>query len=319
MDYICYCPPAGLQDALANLPATLDETYTRTLREIKEAKWKYAHRILQFVAVASRPLRVKELAELFAFDFEVGSIPKFDEDCRPEDPADEVLSACSTLLSIVDDECDLGHIIQFSHFSVKEFLTSTRLAEVTDTISRRYHISMTPAHTLAAQSCLGILLHLNKDVITHDSLEDFPLAEYAAEHWVDHAQFEDVSRNVEDGIKQLFDPSRPHLAVCVWICDPAVPRWVRGERREVVSAISARRVDVKNSLTEKCENYMTFPKRCPPSTMESKVVHADSTASAGSSRRQSSSNFGIDPALKSNANNSPSSLTRSGREATATN
>jgi ankyrin repeat protein len=202
------------------------------LREIKEAKWKYAHRILQFVAVASRPLHVKEVAELFAFDFETGSIPEFDEDCRPEDPADEVLSACSTLPSIVDGGSLLGDITQFSHFSVKEFLTSTRLAEVTDTIPRRYHISMTPAHTLAAQSCLSILLHLNKDVITCNSLKDFPLAEYAAERWVDHARFEDVSRYVEDGIKQLFDPSKPHLAVCVWICDPDVSTWEQEERGE---------------------------------------------------------------------------------------
>src|SRR5258707_11219794 len=204
----------------------------RTLREIKEAKWKYAHRILQFVAVASRPLRVEEVAELFAFDFEAGSIPEFDEDCRPEDPADEVLSACSSLLSIVDGEYDLGDVIQFSHFSVKEFLTSTRLAEETDTIPRRYHISMTPAHTLAARSCLGILLHLNKDVITRDSLKDFPLAEYAAECWASHALFEDVSHNVEDGIKQLFDRSKPHLTVCVWIYDPAHPTWYWREREE---------------------------------------------------------------------------------------
>ena len=232
MDYICYCPPAGLRDALANLPATLDETYTRTLREIKEAKWKYAHRILRFVAVASRPLRVKEVAELFAFDFKAGLIPRFREDWRLKDPADAVLSACSTLLSVVDGGYGWGNVIQFSHFSVKEFLTSTRLAKVTDTIPCRYHISMTPAHTLAAQCCLGILLHLNKDVITHDSLEDFPLAEYAAEHWVDHAQFEDVSRNVEDGIKQLFDPSKPHLEACVWIYDPGVPRWRQEERGE---------------------------------------------------------------------------------------
>jgi hypothetical protein len=72
-------------------------------------------------------------------------------------------------------------------------------------------------------SCLGILPHLDKD-----SLKDFPLAEYAAEHWVDHARFEDVSQNVEDGMKQLFDPSKPlkpHLAVCVWIYDSAVPTW----------------------------------------------------------------------------------------------
>src|SRR5258707_4405954 len=122
------------------------------------------------------------------------------------------------------------NVIQFSHFSVQEFLTLCHLAKVTDSIPCRFHISMRPAHTLVAQSCLGILLHLNKDVITRDSLKHLPLAKYAAEHWVDHARFEDVSRYVEDGIKQLFDPSKPHLAVCVWIYDPAVPRWDRKKR-----------------------------------------------------------------------------------------
>ena len=219
--HICDCTPAGIQQALAELPETLDETYERTLRWINKANWKLAHRMFQFVSVASRPLRVKELADLLAFDFEAGSIPKFHEDWRLENPVDAVLSTCSTLLAIVNDEG--SPIIQFSHFSVKEFLTSTRLAEAPDNISRRYHVSMTPAHTLVAQACLGILLHLDKDV-TRDSVEDFPLAEYAAEHWLDHVRFEDVSGHVEDGMKHLFDPSKPHLAICVWIYDP-ISKW----------------------------------------------------------------------------------------------
>jgi len=232
VEHICGRHPADLEGALAELPKTLDETYERTLRGIQEADWAFAHRVFQFVAVASRPLRVKELAELFGFNFKAGSIPKFHEAWRREDPANTVLSTCTTLLSIVDGGYDLGNVIQFSHFSVEEFLTSTRLAEITDIIPRRYHISITLAHTLAAQSCLGILLHLDKDAITRDSLKDFPLAEYAAEHWVDHARFEDVSRTVEDGIKQLFDPIKPHLMNCVWICDPAIPTWGRGIREE---------------------------------------------------------------------------------------
>jgi hypothetical protein len=220
--HICDCFPAGIRQALAELPETLDETYERTLQGINKAKWEIAHRMFQFVSVASRPLHVKELADLLAFDFKAGSIPKFHKDWRVEDPADAVLSTCSTLLTIVNDR--ESPVIQFSHFSVKEFLTSTRLAEATDVISCRYHVSMTHAHTVVAQACLGILLHLDKDV-TSDSLKDFPLAEYAAEHWVDHSRFEDVSRNVEDGMRQLFDPSKPHLAICVWIYDPAIPAW----------------------------------------------------------------------------------------------
>jgi ankyrin repeat protein len=227
--HICDCIPARIRQALDELPETLDETYERTLRGINKANWAFAHRMFQFVSVASRPLQVKELADLLAFDFEAGSIPKFYDDWRLEDPVDAVLSTCSTLLIIVNNQG--SPVIQFSHFSVKEFLTSTRLAKSIDIISRRYHISMTPAHTLVAQACLGILLHLDQDV-TSDSLEIFPLTKYAAEHWVDHARFEDVSRNVEDGMKQLFDPGKPHLATCVWIYDPSVLPWKRRTRNE---------------------------------------------------------------------------------------
>ena len=128
-DYICGCIPARIQYALAELPKTLDETYQRTLREINEAHWEFAHRLFQFVAVASRPLRVRELAELFAFDFKAGQIPKFHEDWRLVDPVDAVLSTCSSLLAIVDHHREhFGYVkvkvIQFSHLSVKEFLTS---------------------------------------------------------------------------------------------------------------------------------------------------------------------------------------------------
>jgi hypothetical protein len=69
--------PSTYPHALAELPETLDETYERTLRGINKANWEFAHRMFQFVSVASRPLHVKELADLLAFDFEAGSIPKF--------------------------------------------------------------------------------------------------------------------------------------------------------------------------------------------------------------------------------------------------
>ena len=80
---------------------------------------------------------------------------------------------------------------------------SARLAENYDTISRRYHISPTPAHTLIVQACLGTLLHLDQNV-TRDIVKAFPLAEYAARHWFEHARSE-VSHDVGEGMKQLFD------------------------------------------------------------------------------------------------------------------
>ena len=85
------------------------------------------------IAVASRPLRAEELADFLAFDFSAGLIPKFREDWRLEDPVEAVLSTCSTLLSRID--VNGSQVIQFSHFSVKEFLTSLRFAEKSNTIS----------------------------------------------------------------------------------------------------------------------------------------------------------------------------------------
>ncbi len=204
------------------MPETLDGTYERTLREINDTNWEFAQRLLQCVSVVSRPLSVEELAEFLAFDFKAGQIPKFREDWRLEDPVEAVLSTCSTLLSLVNVED--SQIIQFSHFSVKEFLTSTRFAEKSDIISRRYHVSMTPAHTLVAKACLGILLHLDEEV-TRDSLAKFPLAQYAAEHWFVHARSEGVSENADEGMKRLFDKRKPHFAIWLWIHDPAERIW----------------------------------------------------------------------------------------------
>jgi hypothetical protein len=68
----------------------------------------------------------------------------------------------------------------------------------------------------------GILLHLDENV-TSDSLREFPLVEYAAQNLVDHVRIEGVWQNVEDGMKHLFDPNKPHLTTWVWIYDPAAP------------------------------------------------------------------------------------------------
>ena len=225
LEYLADCLPVDIERALDELPATLDDTYERTLREIKDKKSEHARRLLLCVAVACRPLQVKELADILTFDFE-GPIPVFREECRLNNPMEAVLSTCSTLLSVVQDRG--SQVVQFAHFSVKEFLTSTRFSEKGDTISRRYHISMTPAHTAVTQACLGMLLHLDQNITRH-SLTRFPLAEYAAEHWLEHARFEGVSPNVEEGMKQLFDRTKAHLSIWLWMYDPTVAYWQRRE------------------------------------------------------------------------------------------
>jgi len=198
----------------------MDATYDRMLEEIGEQNWEFAHRLFQCVAAASRPLRVEELAEFLAFDFDSESTPILREDWREEDPENAVRSTCSSLLTIVS--VNGSAVLQFAHFSVKEYLTSRRLAVAKDTISR-FYVSMTPAHTIIAQACLSVLLHIDSN-IADDGLGRSPLLPYAAEHWVGHARFEGVSPSIQDALERLFDPKSCHLAVWVQIYDPASPR-----------------------------------------------------------------------------------------------
>jgi hypothetical protein len=208
--------PSSIRKALNELPATLYDTYERALEGIPKEKRQHAHRLFLCLAGALRPLRAEELAELFAIDFDQDSMSNFMEGWRPENPEEAVLSTCSTLISIIDDKG--GRIVQFSHFSVKEFLISDRLrtSEVGNICD--YYIPLNAAHTTLARACLTVLLQLDENV-DKKRLEMFPLALYAAQHWAEHARYEDVASRVQSAMEELFNPTNPYLAAWVWLHD----------------------------------------------------------------------------------------------------
>jgi len=208
------CLPSSMRRILARLPETLDATYERILQEIPKSSRDHAHRLLQCLTAAVRPLRVEELAEILAIDFDTSEgIPKSNEAMRWEDQEEAVLSACSSLITID------SHLVQFSHFSVKEFLTSDRLATPTRDVSR-YHILLEPAHTTMAQACLSALLRIDSH-IDEASIKNFSLAEYAAEHFGDHAEFRSVFPRIRDGVDLLLDADRSHFATWVYMSPPS--------------------------------------------------------------------------------------------------
>jgi len=233
LDTLRHCLPPSIRRTLKELPESLDETYERVLREIKKPNRDLTRRLLQCLVVAIRPLRVEELAEVLAVDFDDGEgTPKLNASWQWEDHEQALLSSCSSLISIVgngdhadvdrkgydSDDSDVPHnhdsrIVQFSHFSVKEFLTSPRLTTPSRDVSR-YHIDLEPSHTVMAQACLGVLLQSddgaeeNSNSIRNSS----SLARYAAEHWVTHAQFQNVSSRVRNAMECLFDPDKPYFA-----------------------------------------------------------------------------------------------------------
>jgi Ankyrin repeats (3 copies)/Ankyrin repeats (many copies) len=198
---------------LNELPKSLDETYERILKEIPEPYVNLVQQILQCMVVATRPLQVAELEEVPTIKFESEGLLRLEPDQRWENLEQELLIACPNLITIVGT----GHsrIVQFSHFSIQEFLT--RPATTSDKVSN-YHIHSESAHTILAQACLGILLKTQNDVEGHTP-EDHPLVRYAARHWTTHVQIGEVSSRLHKAMEYLFDANKPHFKLWLTLYD----------------------------------------------------------------------------------------------------
>ena len=216
MEVLRDCLPSSVRQTLRELPESLDETYERILKEIKKPNKGHARRVLQCLVVAIRPLHVEEIAEVLAIDYDdAEGIPRLKPDWQWEEQELALLSACSSLITIV--QTDDSRVVQFSHFSVKEYLTSPRLTIASGEVSN-FHIDLELAHTVLAQACLGILLQIQDDVEGCAS-EDHPLARYAAGYWTTHAQFGKVPSSLHKGMEYIFDANKPHFKMWLTLCD----------------------------------------------------------------------------------------------------
>ncbi|KAI9809040.1 MAG: hypothetical protein M1825_002329 [Sarcosagium campestre] len=174
-----------LTKALASLPKTLYETYDRILDSISESHRDTATRILQLLIFSERPLRIEEAVDAVAVD------PKGKQHFNPENrmPVPQEISRyCSSLVVVVlaqelsEDENDKELVLQLAHFSVKEYLTSSRVRKEFAQVFRE-----TTAKASIATVCLAYLLHLDQDLGVQRIRRDFPFAQYCAQYWMEHA------------------------------------------------------------------------------------------------------------------------------------
>ena len=147
---------------------------------------------------------------MLGLDFSTGPVPELNTDWRWEDQEEAVLSACSSLVTVIVHKGT--RIVQFSHFSVREFLISYRLARSMEEVSR-FHIPLIPSHAILAYGCLSLLLRLDNhsDI---NSVRKVPLFRYAAKSWLGHAWIGNVEPHVMDN---FLDMGKPHFAAWVKI------------------------------------------------------------------------------------------------------
>jgi ankyrin repeat protein len=206
LDPLRHSVSEGISNALDELPAALDGRYMRTLENIPEEKRERTHHLFQCLVASLRPLRVEELEEIWALRFDRVAPPKHKKDRHQRDLEDAAFFASPSMVNVV--EAAGSKIMQLSHFSVRQFLISPRLAKDGDL--SHYHVPLELAHTNLAQACLTVLV---QDKVRDQRIGGSPLALYAAQHWFIHARYGGVATQpqIQPVMKDLFDPNKPHF------------------------------------------------------------------------------------------------------------
>jgi len=221
--------PDQIQTTLDSLPRTLDSLYGRMLLEIDPAHQKHAIAGLQWLSSSARPLYLDELTE--AISMTPNEPPIFSPQKRLWDiseilrilPAglvtvtrDASADTQSISQSISDNEAtkllwarginDQHSIlrrpaqIQFAHFSVKEYLVSTRLSQGR---ASKYFVNEILAHRVLSEICLLYLSEVAdlRKPLSQNLKDYYPLLGYCCRCWPHHVE------KLEQDIQHFPNPS----------------------------------------------------------------------------------------------------------------
>ena len=194
---------SSLRKALRCLPKDLDDTYARILQSIEDDEHsKLVAMIMQWLAYSERPMSLTEISEALTVDPDDDS--QYDVERRLEDPQD-LFRICSSLVTTEPwpglpwTPPVLRKRLKFAHFSVREYLESSRTH---DGPNKRYAIQEIRSNTFIAESCIIYLSHLAVSQKRTDDEDDeslrkeYPLADYAASNWIPHAERAEEGGNI---------------------------------------------------------------------------------------------------------------------------
>lgn len=171
--------PKSILLALRSLPSTLDDTYARMLLNISATDRSDALKLLRWITYAKSPRTLEELVDIRIIDpDDETSVGKRVDIANRGNWTDalamlgglvvtesaEGLSKIWKPLTSKDDEDDFylpqssepirkSSVVRLAHFSVKEYLESTRLLYATSTVNF-FHLVPAREHRFLAQSCL---------------------------------------------------------------------------------------------------------------------------------------------------------------------
>ena len=214
LDDLRMCIKLGsLRQTLVSLPKTLNETYARILKSIRDDWHSDVHRILSLVIYSYHPLTLEEIAT---------TIPVLTEGEEFYDPSNivpearDILVVCSSLVSVNQTYRPWGpsdgpystsiEELRLDHFSIQEYLTSKDVEEEKPAI---FAFEERKTHEYITLLCVRVILWCTQPAWQQVHSDKFPFAMYAASFWSYHfkaANLNPSSPLYEQCIKMLFEP-----------------------------------------------------------------------------------------------------------------
>ncbi|TGO50759.1 hypothetical protein BOTNAR_0380g00010 [Botryotinia narcissicola] len=189
---------SAIRKGLNQLPSSLDIFYERALNEIPEEDQCYVKIALQWITYTARPLTVLELSEAVVVQIESPPYLREDDRLSCEDDNFTLLDIIpSTFVTVYDKDrnytsaiWDTNPHIRFTHYSVQEFLQSSRTS---DGPVNEYHLRELDGHISIAARSIAYLLHVGSMLnYPHPEVDDvhqrFPLIYHVALCWTYYIQ-----------------------------------------------------------------------------------------------------------------------------------
>ncbi|KAG2001960.1 hypothetical protein GB937_009852 [Aspergillus fischeri] len=122
--------------------------------------------------------------------------------------------------------------LQLAHFSVKEYLTSGRVEKV-------FQASMTEisARACITRVCLTYMFYFGGKCPAEEIRGRFPLAQYSARYWIDHARHAESRKDVQESILQFLLNESEAYAAWGYLFDPDKPQAQDAPRSHMASPL----------------------------------------------------------------------------------
>ncbi|KAH7006849.1 hypothetical protein EDB80DRAFT_578291, partial [Ilyonectria destructans] len=144
-----------LDEALASLPATLEETYERSLLAVEEKRREGFRHILRWLSFSARPMHLDEIAEVLAVDVAAKPRPHYDPRKRLVN-SERFFHKHSNLISVltIKGKAEQHQELRLAHLSVRDYLLSKKIV---GSPASYFSIDSLSANRSIAEACIGYL------------------------------------------------------------------------------------------------------------------------------------------------------------------